>query len=266
MAPINLPNGSDANKVILPDGKNASKVIGPDGIVLFNPLAAEGVLQYTGSIYSDGSTTWTDDNNVADMTLTGDENASTLSDGVASVKFNGTDDHGLITLPQSLEGSSLNAHTFEIAIQTTTTENFIQICGGRNTDSNQEFAVWFNLDGAGNSNGGHTAVDIRDDTGVLWRFGTDSQTSPNLNDGNRHDITYRINDAGNNSADIIIDGNSVSLETSSANSLTNFTSWDVDFAVGASNGGGSIGSYAAVNIGAIRWHDQATTEQTIDQY
>lgn len=224
------------------------------------------ILQYFANTYTGGDTTWVDDNSVADMTLTGGETSATLSDGNDSVAFNGTDDHGLIPLPQSLEDTSLTSHTFEITIQTTTTENFIKICGARNTDSNQEFAIWFNLDGSGNSNESHTAVDIRDDTGSLWRFGTDSQISPDLNDGNRHDITYRINDAGNNSADIIIDGTSVSLETSSTNSLTDFTSWDVEFAIGASNGGGSIGSYAEVDIGAIRWHNEAITEQTIDSY
>jgi len=76
-------------------------------------------LQYFATNVTGGDTTWPDDNGVADMTLTGNKTDATLSDGGEALAFDGSTDFGSVTLPSTLEASSLNAFYIEFSTEYT---------------------------------------------------------------------------------------------------------------------------------------------------
>jgi len=101
------------------------------------------VVQHFATTLAQGETTWEDDatdDGSQDVSLTGDLQASTLSDGSESIVGDGTDDHGLVTLPSSLEGASLQSFSVEFALQTTSTAT-IRPAGIRNNDGNQPLTM-----------------------------------------------------------------------------------------------------------------------------
>jgi len=264
MAPINLPDGTEVSEVILPDGATASEVIAPDGSTVFRGIPDSVVLQYFATEYSQGDSTWPDDTETAAMSITGDPQDATLSDGSESLNFNGTDDEGLVTLPESLEGGDLNAFAVEFAFETSLADNDFDVVFGLVNDSGQGFRSFFNNDEDGNADGGNADFLLEDPTGNRFRFSF--STNPNLNDGSRHDLTIVIDDASNNNATLILDGSEETVAVGTAGSPSNFEAWDYDMGHAARNNQGSTDRHSDIEIGAIRWHDEAISNQTIDDY
>ena len=222
------------------------------------------VLQYFGTTYSDASTTWEDDNDVQDMTLTGGETATTIN-GSDAVGFDGLEDHGLIDLPPAFDGSGLNEFSIELSLAYTDGTGDEIAFWFFAADGDQVLGVRANFDADGaTANEGQMLFDLRDDNDQRFRFSPSN--NPNLNDGDRHDISIIIEDASNNDATLIIDGSEVSLTFLDQDSPDNFKSWSVDLAVAAGNDNGSINAHFEQDCGAMRWHDEAIEEQTIDDY
>lgn len=225
------------------------------------------VMQNYATAWSQGDGTWADgatDDGSQDMTVVGDPQAGTLSDGSESVVWDGTDDHGLVSLPPELEGSSLNAFSIEMAMSWSHSNTIENHFGVRNSGNAQDLFGEINRDEGFNTAAGSFYLYLADQNDNILHVAPAS--NPGLNDGNRHDISIIVNDASNNDVDIIIDGSSVSVSTSNAQSPSNFGSWDSDMAVAARNNGGSIERNAEVDTGAWRWHDEGISQQTIGGY
>ena len=217
------------------------------------------VLQYAATNVSGGDTTWSDDNEVADMTLTGGETDTTVDD-VEALGFDGTDDHGNIDLPSDFEGDGLNEFTVEFSISTTTSDNG-RVFEQRNNDENQDLGFIMNSGPTGT--GGFLWV-FDDDNGDRFRFGPDSD--PNLNDGERHDISIIIEDAVNHEATVIIDESEIGIDVTDSDSPNSFTTWDNEMGIAARNDGGSMNNHLEVDVLAMRWYSEAIEDQTINKY
>lgn len=221
------------------------------------------VLQYYATTWSQVDGTWVDDAGTADMSITGDPQATTLSDGSESVTADGVDDYGTITLPAALSGSSLQDFSVEFAVEYSTS-NEAELCGSLNANGNQWLRIRLNTDESASTDAGNFHVILADDDGDRLRFSPAS--NPGLNDGSRHDLSIVINDASANDASVIIDGSSVSVTYNEQQAPNNFVSWDQSMAIWAENNNGSIRDYVEAAVGAIRWHDEAITSQTISDY
>lgn len=217
-------------------------------------------LQYYGDRFETGDNLWVDDTETVDMNIIGDPQSSQLSDGSESVKFDGSDDYGLITLPSSLEGSSLSSHTIEFAVDFTTTSDST-LLGFRNS-SDQRIKIEPNRNGSYNNDPGNLLFTFEDNSNNVDIF--DIGTS-NLDDGNRHDLTFIVNDSTVSDYTVIVDGNTQSLSFTSTGGPSSFESWDYDVGVSAFNNG-SISSISPINFGAIRWHSTNISDQTISNY
>lgn len=218
------------------------------------------VVQNIANTFSQGDGIWVDDateDGSQDMSITGDPQAGTLSDGSESVNFDGVDDYGQFTMPSELEGSGLNAFAVEFAFQHTTTGP-CSIAGIFGANNNLRYEL--NRDHQFNDDPGNILIRLDDQDGNQLRFAPSS--NPGLNDGNRHDLTVSIDDASANSATVIIDGSEVSLSFGSQQSPSNFGAWNNNMRVAARYYSG-VDFYADVDVGAYRWHDSPISEQTI---
>jgi len=262
--PIRDGSGDSIGAIRLGDGSEISEVRTGAGDVLFSavpPIPDSGVLQYFATTWTQGDATWTDDTNTANQSLSGNPQSGTLSDGADYVGFDGSDDYGQITLPTDLEGSSLQQCSFEIAFETTTTETISNIMGVE--QSGMEWFVEINRDSSFSFDSGQIYTYLRDsDTNLL---ASEPSTSLNLNDGDRHDLTISY-DGPNNEISYIVDGTGYSSTYSSTDSPDNFTTWNQDMAIAANNNNGSFSRNADIDIGAIRFHDEFLTSQTISDY
>jgi len=234
-----------------------------DGTEIDSGIPDSVILQYFATNYTQGDATWPDDKGVADMSINGDPQDSTLSDGNESVKGDGSDDHGLTTPPASLEGSSLQSFAIELAVEWSHSNTGEAIAGVGNTSDSQRVFIDINRDSSFSTDGGNMVFAIQDVDGNTIE--TETGTT-GLNDGNRHDITININDTTTNDITFIIDGSEITTPTqASTENPDNFGTWGYDLAHFGRNFGG-VEFYADINLGAVRWHDSAISEQTISDY
>jgi len=259
MPPTSI-DGTDITGATI-DGTDVTEIT-VDGQTVFSGIPASVVLQYFATTYSQGDGTWEDDAGDANMSLSGDFQEATLSDGAESIDSDGSDDHGLVTMPSSLESSGLTAFSVEFALEfsdTTQASLFGQINNGSQlclVNANQEAGASFDA--------GNVRFLLQDVDGDRIDCGPD--TNPNLDDGNRHDVSFVVNDAATNDVEMLIDGTSVTLTFGTSEGPDNFEAWDRDMAHFARNNAGTIDNHLDIEYGAIRWHDQAITQQTIDDY
>jgi len=245
------------------DGQDAGE-IPIDGQTVFAKIPGSVVLQYFGDTYQQGSGVWVDDNGNEDMTLSGNPQSTTLSDGSDALLFDGSDDHGLSTLPGSLTGSGFNQFSVEGVLEYTGTrrEAWFGV-----TDFNNTPLLFSrtNEDNDFNITSGKLSVLFRDANDNRLVIATTNDEG--LNDGTRHNITIKVNDASSADIEIIIDGTSVPISTNSSqnDNLTSFSSLNFDTAFGARNDAGTITDRFNGKIGAIRWHD-TNSGQTIGSF
>jgi hypothetical protein len=218
------------------------------------------VVQYDASNFTQGEATWPADVG-PDMSITGDPQTETLSDGSVGVRGDGVDDYGEWTAPSSLEGSSLHQFSIEFGIQFTQSTVFAM--GNFNGDNETSVVVDFNKQENFNDEAGNFRFFLRSDGGN--NFAVSPTNNPNLDDGNLHKVSIIVTGTDPvTDTDIIIDGTQVN--TSAGNDsipLDNYGQQDLSQAVFAFNNEGSIGRYGDVAYSIIRWHDSAITEQTI---
>ena len=226
------------------DGQEVSAI--PDSVVM----------QYVATNVNGGDTTWTDDTGTSDMSLTGGETDTTVNDSEA-LNFDGVDDHGLITLPSDLEGSSLQEWSIEFSLAWTHSSDNV-ITGV--IDGSQLFQIRINRKFGTET--GQIDFRIDDDTGNELLFAPEN--NPNLDDGDRHDISFIIDDASNNDVRIEIDGSDVNVDLGSSDGPNDFDDWSFDAAVGGRNNEGSVDLNEEIDLIAQRWHDSAISEQTIN--
>ena len=221
----------------------------------------EVVVQHTATGFSVGDSIIPNDagqNN--DLSLSGDPQETTLSDSSDAVAF-GVDDHGLFSLPPSIENDGLNQFTIELALEYTSSDDN-WIAGVATGD--QQINIRANTNENFNDDEGNFYFSLRDDSDNRLRCAPSS--NPNLNDGNRHDITIIVNDAGNNDIDIIIDGSNVTLNFGDNDSPSNFIDWEHNMALSADNRQGSIERNIEIDWGAWRFWEDNQESQTIDGY
>lgn len=248
------------------DAQGYSQIRKGDGAVLWNAISDSVLVQHTAAGYSMGVSSIADDadaDGTQPLSLTGDPQAATLSDGSDSLAFDATDDYGAVTLPAEFEGSGLNSFAIEIAGQYSSNTGK---WGVGNNNNNQYIHFAPNEDTGFNSSAGTFTFRIKDiDSNELF---VEPSSNPSIDDGDRHDISLIVNDAANNDVDIILDGSTLSLNFASSQSPSNFGTWEDDFFYNAFNNQAidSIVKYQGGNVGAVRWHGQAITEQTIQGY
>jgi hypothetical protein len=264
--PIRDGSGSSIGSIRLGDGTEISEVRTGAGDVLFSAIPDSVLIQQFATTYAGGDAKWVDDatdDGSQDAAIVGDPTKTTLSDGSEAVSFDGGGDRADLTLPSELEGSGLQSFTVEFAAQWTTTQNRT-IATVRNDNGNQIFGVELNINENRNQDVGDVLFTLRDND--LNQLQAAPQTNPNLDDGNRHDLTFIVNDSATNDVEIIIDGSSVSLAFGNTESPDNFVAWDRPIPYAAKNLGGTISTETDIEIGAARWHDESINSQTISDY
>ena len=222
------------------------------------------VLQYFATSWEQGDGVWTDDNGVENIDIIGSPQDSTLSDGKESLDFNGVDDYGEFTLPGEFTENSLTEFSIEFSIQYTTDSTDMSIFGLRNDDGDQFIEFLTNRDGNRNTDTGNLMFNLRDDSGDRVQLSFDGSQS--LNDGTRKDISVIVEDSTTNDVRLILNGEERDVFFGNSESPSNFTTWDHDMPICARNLSGSVGNYFDVDVGAVRWHDEAITNQTIGDY
>jgi len=231
----------------------------------WSEIPDSAVLQYYADTWSSGDATWTDDLGNADISLNGGPSEGTLSDGSEAISTDGTDDRGELTLPAEFEGSSLNEFSIEVALQYSHSDE-TNWFGLRQGSTSQWIQVYANRDYTNASDAGNFYFTLKDNSdNTIW---VGPSSNPNINDGNRHDVSIIINDSTVPDVSIIIDGSSVSVsyDSSRQDSLSDFGTWDRPLQIWARDLDGPIGNYFAAEMGAMRWHDSAISEQTINYY
>lgn len=222
------------------------------------------VAQYYGTTWTQGDAIWQDDAGIdgaQDISLTGGPQSVTLSDGAEALAFDGVDDYGIHTVP--LSGSELNSWTWEFAVSWSHSQDE-EAYSLIDSVNNQLIQFRLNIDGSFASDAGNFLFRVRDLDGNQLSAEIDEAAS--LNDGNRHNITIRVNDASADDVDIITDGTSRPVASAFAESPSNFGSWNDSIPVGAVNNAGTIQDYADIDIGAVRWHQSAISQPTISDY
>lgn len=222
------------------------------------------VVQHYANTWSQGDSIWNDDVGSASVSLTGDFQDDTLSDGSESILGDGTDNYGAMTAPPELEGSSLQQFSYEIVLEASHTSSR-EYLGIQNNDTDQLLLLAINIDETNSADAGNLNFYFQDDSGSRIRCAP--STNPGINDGNRHDISWIVNDSTTADVELIIDGTSYSLNFDSSATLDNFTTWDGDILYWARrNDDQSVDGYWPGEIAADRWHDTNIPSQTINDY
>ena len=221
------------------------------------------LLQYKATEVAAGDTTWPDDNDVADMTLTGNESDETMSDGSESLGFDGDNDHGLIDFSNELSNEFQTEYTIELAFETTESSETSTPIGFQEND-NQRIQTFLNRDENFNSDDGNLLFRITDDSDNRLIVAFDS--SPNLNDGTRQNLSIVVEDASSNDVKFILNGVEEDVSIADSDGPNNFVDWTRDFTISAYNREGSIEAHSEIDYGALRLHDEAIDEQTIGDY
>lgn len=219
------------------------------------------LLQYYGTTWDQGDGTWTDDNDVRNVSLSGGIADATLSDGSDALGFDGVDDRGTITPVAQMEGGSLESFALEFTISWTSTDTNQFILASSQVVNNQVISIRQNTSGAFDDDVGNILLQLRDQSDNRLEFSP--STNPGLADGNRHDISVVFNDTTQADVTVIIDGVTQTLSFNELDNLSNFGSWDgAEIYVGDSFQG-DLGEF---NIGALRWHNSPISDQTISDY
>jgi hypothetical protein len=257
--PTNM--GGDSIEAATIDAQDVREVT-VDGQQVFSATPDSVVMEYFATTYRAGDTLWLDDVDTADMTEMGEFSKKSLNDGQEAVYGDGGDD-GAIKLPSAFSGASLTSFSVEIALQYTKNNDIAWWFGLRNNDGNQQIGCRTDYNANDNIDNGNIRLDLFDDNRNRLSFSPSS--NPSLDDGNRHDVSFIVNDSTTGDVEIVIDGTNVSLDVVS-DDPGSFTSWDYDLRTWARNFGGSIGFRKEGRMGAMRWHDQGISEQSIDEY
>jgi len=224
------------------------------------------VHEFRATNFDTGDSVWTNSGPGTDASVVGDPQSVTHSDGAAAVEADGTDDHAEFDLGGDLEGSALTSFAVEFTIEYTADNDTAAPYGLINSDNEQR--VYCYLDRAEDvttEDDGNFVALMYDDSGN--RLFASPSSNPGLNDGNRHDVSIIYNDTASNDVTIIIDGTTQSVSFGQSESPSNFVAWDHNCGIFSLIGSdGTSGNYMAGKQGAIRWHDQAINEQTIDDY
>jgi len=256
--PIRDGSGNDIGSIRLGDGSEISEVRTGAGDVLFSAIPDSVVTQFSPSTYSNGDSTWTDDVGSNDISITGDPQRSTFSDGTNSIEGDGADDFGAFNIPTEWNGDSIEVASIEWELQTTDSTNARWWGVDDSTLNTQRIACFGNNDVGFNGTVGQFVVVVEDDNGS--RLDMSPSSNPNLNDGNKHKVSVIFNDLTNNDVSIIIDGSSVAVDTEFNGKPTAFKSWGDNMRLWDLN---NSSVPIAADIGLFRLHDINISSQTI---
>jgi hypothetical protein len=224
-----------------------------------NAIPDSAILQYTADTYTTGDSVWKDDIGTSDMSITGDPQTSTLSDGTESVVWDGTGDLGRVTPPSTYEGSSLSAFAVEMELQYAATDAMVIHRAGSGGNTGQLLEMVLNVDSGFNNDAGNLFVRLDDQNDNTLQFAFSSFAG--LDDGNKHSITVSFDDPSNNAVTMIVDGSEKSVSKSQTRSPSSFTTWPDDLSFFADSDNNR--RYYEGSAGKIRIHDQALAGQTL---
>jgi hypothetical protein len=238
------------------------RVLNVSGRALVQSVIPDSVVvQYTGSTYTGGGSSWSDEataDGAQDAALSGGISESQLSDGAEALATDGTDDQGLFPIPSELDGNGLQSFTVEMALQYTTNEDFDYWFGVNGTNI---LAALADVDESASNNG---QIRFR-----LFDSDTNGQTfapasNPNLDDGNRHDISLIVNDAATEDYEIIIDGTSYAVSIGNdTGTADNFGDFSNDMGLFCRNQSSGTGKHKTGNVGAFVMHKTNISSQYV---
>lgn len=216
------------------------------------------VTQFSPETFNTGNSEYLDDIRGNNMSLNGDLQSTTLSNGDPSVEGDGNGDYGLFDIPTELSGSSLNSWAVEYSIQTTQTDKSTIMGIGEGGD--QRILLKINEDVNFNTDSGNLLLQFKDDSGN--RILVEPSTDPNINDGDAHSILWNVKDASTSDVEIWIDGTNVSLNFRDSQNPTSFFDWTDKMGVWSSNFNGSVQRLYAGQLGKIRLHGSSVGSPT----
>jgi len=216
-------------------------------------VPSSAVLAYDPATFTTGDSTWADQAGAAqDMSLSGNIQAATLSNGNAALSSDGVDDHGLTTFPSALEGSQLQNFAVELEIEHTSSGFNAPFSLLNSGGQSLQLSLNFDYDAVTQTDG-HIGFILMDNTGSQIRVSP--TTNPNLDDGNRHTVVFDVLDSSANDVDIYIDGTAQTLVFDRKEGPDNFVAWSADMAHFARNNSGTIDQHYPGKLGKVRWHD-----------
>ena len=220
-------------------------------------------LQYSATTWSENDSEWQDDTDTSNMSNMSSFSEATLSDGSDAIEGDGVDDHGLIPLPDDFEGDSLKEFAIEFCVQyDDDTGSAWHVLGFSDEDSGQWIQATLNQDNFDDS-AGNLTFRLEDTNGNVLQASPES--NPNLDDGQRHDVSIIVSDSTNSNMSIVIDGNDQNLNFNDQGDPFEFTVWSDDLPTWARRRP-DIEQNAPIKIGAFRFWTEDPSEQTINEY
>lgn len=205
--------------------------------------------------YTTGDASWDDENVSEAISLSGDPQSGTLSNGDTAVVGDGNDT-GVVNVQDT--AGYITSSSWEWQIQHTLSSGRQNIYGGN--FSNHVFNVELNADGDFNNQLGNIQFFLRGTAGNTFSFAP--STNPNLDDGNEHKVTLTINGSTSSDVNLIIDGSSVSLSFPRSTSWSPPSSWEENFGVWGAYDGSSITSSNAAKFGVLAIHDSVLSNHS----
>jgi len=197
---------------------------------------------------------WVDEVVSESMTINGGLSSTTFGDGSDAVSGDGNDGHGLAANRDVL----YNSMSIEVEISSTTTSAAF-ILGSNDNTNGITCMIMFNQDGDFNYIDGSMALFLSDETNQ-FSFSYDG----GFNDGNKHKVSFIVNDATTSDASMIVDGSTVTPTVDRADGV-NFSglTLNYDMAYWARNFTGTVKDFYNGKLGKIAFHDTNIQNQTI---
>ena len=251
MAPTSI-DGTEITGATI-DGQDVSEIT-VDGETVFTAIPDSAIYYWDPGNFA---SPWTDEVIGEDMTINGGLSSNTFSDGSDAVLGDGVDDYGTAGATDIF----YNSMSLEIELSTTTTSVDFPFGLLEGTAPGELiYYIYLNQDGNFNDDDGRFTLFISDGGGIgALAF---SYNLP-FNDGNKHKVSFIINDAAQNDVDMIVDGQSVtpSLDRANGPNISGKVS-SVNPMYFARNVDGPQ-DYFSGKLGKIVHHDEAITKQTI---
>lgn len=177
--------------------------------------------------------------------------------GTTAPSFDGADDYTETPVPI---GPELNSFAFSVWIQTTSTTQSTAT-GVFNDDLTTAYQFRLNTDATGSESSDDLQLYIRDSTtpssvSPALRVGTTGNAT-SFNDGSFHHLVFNVVDASNNSAEIWLDGTSLSLTFDQTDGPSSFNAFNYTPVVGARNVRGAIDRFTNAALADARFYSSS---------
>jgi len=263
MAPINLPDGSQASEIVLPDGSTASEVLAPDGSTVFSTIPDAAVRQWPFNERS-GSTIV---ENLADDDGTVSGSPTNTADSTFYNGFyeatDGTDD--AILLPIGEFESQLQSKELGIAFTLRASNGAdLDVVAGA-SDSNFDDSIIFTDNGPLSTDSGSLEVFINSS----GNGATGIETNVGVEDGSKKRLFFDISTDDPTNWSVYVNDSDVSGATSDGSidlSQINLSTAVNDFSFGARNVASTLERFVDADIDHPILYNSPDRQTVTDDY